>query len=111
MKKLSITILIIIILIGGYLIFSNKSEFSKKENTLVQQESEKYLRANYTNIDTVEFEELYRTPMGGIQMDGTVNGKHRFSFNINEDLTLDSTIVTSGSFPKEKEECKEKNCE
>lgn len=112
MKKLVIiVVLIIITFTGGYIMIFDNDEFTSDEYQKAELNTEKFIRKNYTSIDTIEFKELDRTPMGGILYDGTVNKKHEFSIPLNEDFTVGRYMETSESFPPKKEECKEDPCE
>lgn len=90
---------------------SNKSKFSKEDNLKAQQNSEEFIHSNYKGIKSIQFNELYRTPMGGIIIEGIVNHEHKFSITLTEKLAVGRTIQLEDSFPERKEECKDKFCE
>jgi len=48
--------------------------------------------------------------MGGLTIDGMVNGKAEFNAGIEKDFSIDSIGLGEG-FPERKEECKKHTCE
>lgn len=112
MKKVLISsILILVIILGGYFMFSDSDKFSKNDNTKAKYHAEKFIYSNYKSIESIEFNELFRTPMGGNIIDGTVNNKSEFYISLDEDLSSVDSIKIDKHFPDRKEECKDKFCE
>lgn len=67
--------------------------------------AESYVKNNYQDIETIEIEEVSKTPMGGMMVDVLVNGKYEISLSMDED---DFTVQSSGvgkEFPDKKKEC------
>ncbi|MBD1222383.1 hypothetical protein GLV94_02600 [Virgibacillus halodenitrificans] len=85
----------------------NEDEINEEE---IKSNVEEYLFKNYEDIETLEIEDIYTNPMGGLTVDGTVNGHAEYSLGINSDLGV-SSIGVGQKFPNRKEECKDRNCE
>ncbi|WP_237473850.1 hypothetical protein, partial [Virgibacillus halodenitrificans] len=97
-------------LLGGCNVNSdneNEDEINEEE---IKSNVEEYLFKNYEDIETVEIEDIYTNPMGGLTVDGTVNGHAEYSAGIDSDLRVSSIGLGQG-FPNEKEECKERDCD
>lgn len=108
MKKLNISLLLIILL----LIFTGcTEEYDEETITKAKQSAESYLRNNYQNVESIELGEPYQSPMGSMTVDGTVNNSKAFSISLNEDLTVASLVIQSDDFPEEKAACRKKSCE
>ncbi|PAF33896.1 hypothetical protein CHH69_18790, partial [Terribacillus saccharophilus] len=65
---------------------------------------------HYQNVQSIELDEPYQSPMGSLSIDGTVNNKYGFTIDLNKDFSV-SMIGTKEGFPEMKEECKENDCE
>ncbi|WP_054950408.1 DUF1433 domain-containing protein [Numidum massiliense] len=112
MKKLTVVVILIaIIILGGYFVKSNVM-IDKKVANKAKIKVEDYIRKNYEGIETVEFTDVSRSPLGGLMVDGIVNGKAGFSASVDDssDYYIGSIGEEEG-FPPEKEECVEKVCE
>lgn len=71
-----------------------------------------YIRNNYEDIETVEFDDDdYSSPVGGMMIDGTVNGKVGFSASIDEESFHVGSMGLKKGFPPLKKECKKKICD
>lgn len=102
MSKRIIAILLVIPLLGGC--FMNKPDYDEETTAQAKQAAEAYLKENRQDIESVEFEEVYRSPMGGMNVDGTVNKQFIFSLSVDEDkFTIQSGGYGEG-FPKRKED-------
>ncbi|QXE01964.1 hypothetical protein [Terribacillus sp. DMT04] len=69
-----------------------------------------YIENNFKDIESIKLEEPYESPMGGMKVDGTVNGGAEFSISLNKDFTVGSLSLDE-RFPELKDECIEKSCE
>ncbi|MBF2460861.1 DUF1433 domain-containing protein [Listeria welshimeri] len=71
-----LTIIIILVCIGGYLIMQNHEKQEAKQQFLSEESPriEKYLKYNYKNIDNVTFTNVSVTGMGTPYIEGYVNG-------------------------------------
>lgn len=105
-------ILIAIILLGGCFVNTNKDNFDDETITAAKNTVESYIRNNYIDIDTVEFDDDdYSSPVGGLMIDGTVNGNAGFSADIDEETFRVRSLGEKTGFPERKEECKKKVCD
>ena len=87
------------------------ADYDKETIEKAEAMAKSYLENNFTDIESVEIEKVYRGEMGGMMADGTVNNTYEFSMGINEsDFTFGSMGVGKG-FPNRKEECKSKSCD
>ncbi|WP_371017989.1 DUF1433 domain-containing protein [Pseudalkalibacillus sp. JSM 102089] len=71
---------------------------------------ERYLKANFQNVESVEFNNSPSAPMGGLVLEGTVNGETTFNIGINEDYTVGG-IGKGEGFPERKKACLEHSCD
>lgn len=71
---------------------------------------ERYLIANFQNIESVEFNNSPSAPMGGLVLEGTVNGEATFNIGVHDDYTVGG-IGKGEGFPERKEECQEHSCD
>ncbi|MCG1027647.1 hypothetical protein J5S49_05035 [Virgibacillus halodenitrificans] len=71
---------------------------------------ESYLFNNFEDVKSVEIKDIYIDPMGGIAVDGTVNGHAKYTAGIESDLRV-SNMAVGDDFPNRKEECKERRCD
>ncbi|WLR59084.1 DUF1433 domain-containing protein [Guptibacillus hwajinpoensis] len=71
---------------------------------------ERYLKANFQNVESVEFNNSPSAPMGGLVLEGTVNGEATFNIGVNEDYTVGG-IGKGEGFPERKEACREHSCD
>lgn len=98
-----------IILLGGCFVKNN--EYNQEEINKAKATIESYLKSNYENIESVEINEVYKGPMGGMRIEGTVNKKYGFEAGVEEnDFTIGSISEKKG-FPDLKDECKNKTCD
>ncbi|PAF20401.1 hypothetical protein CHH49_16625 [Terribacillus saccharophilus] len=106
MKKLNISLSLIILL----LIFTGCTEEYDEETIMkAKQTAESYLRNNYQDVESIELEEPYQSPMGSLSIDGTVNGAG-FTIDLNEDFTV-AMVGKKEGFPEHKDVCEEKDCD
>ena len=88
-----------------------KNDYDQEAVNKAEKVVESYLENNYKNIETVEVDKIYKSQMGGMTADGTVNNKIEFNIGIEEtDFTI-SSIGEGEGFPDEKEECRDKVCD
>ncbi|MEN1969806.1 hypothetical protein WMZ97_17215 [Lentibacillus sp. N15] len=81
-----------------------KDNFNDETVEKAKEKVESYIRNNYQNVETVEFDDGdFSSPMGGLL---TVNGKAGFSIDMDEETFCVGSIGESEGFPKVKEECK-----
>lgn len=78
-KTFIITMILLIIITGGWLIMNE----NKKKDLLTSESPriEKYLKYNYENIKSVTFTKVVVTPMGVPHIQGYVNNNEDMSFN------------------------------
>ncbi|HLR68982.1 MAG TPA: hypothetical protein VK105_18005 [Virgibacillus sp.] len=87
------------------------NDFDKETTTKAGETTESYMTNNFQDIETVEIEKVYRDPMGGMSIDGTVNEQYEFSLGMDED---DYTVQSGGygeGFPDFKKECEDTVCD
>lgn len=83
-RKSIISISMIILIIGGSLIFMNYQEKQNdKDKYFTKQESrvEKFLSYNIPEFKSVTFTKRYFTPMGIAHVDGYINNDKKLSFS------------------------------
>ena len=89
----------------------NSADYDKGTIEKAEAVAKSYLENNFTDIESVEIEKVYRGEMGGMVVDGKVNNTYEFSMDVNEsDFTFGSMGVGKG-FPDLKEECIRKSCD
>lgn len=90
----------------------NSQKYDDETIEKAKKSVESYLRNNYQDIETVEFDDDdYSSPMGGMMIDGTVNGKAGFSADIDEQTLRVGSMGLKKGFPGRKEKCKKKTCD
>ncbi len=100
LKKLIFPLFVISILLGGCFVKKDDYDAETVEKAVVATEN--YLKEKYNDIETIEIEKVYRSPMGGMTVDGTVNNKYEFSIGVEEsDFSIGSMVETDG-FPERK---------
>ncbi|MCA0993510.1 DUF1433 domain-containing protein [Guptibacillus hwajinpoensis] len=110
MKKINGIILLSIILLGGCNVNSSNQTYDNNTIEKARESVESYFRNNYDNVEKIKFSEDTDDPMGGLMINGTINGAD-FSASVNpEDFTVNSVGETEG-FPEVKKECQEKVCD
>lgn len=73
---------------------------------------ESYIRNNYQDIENVEFnDDDYSSPMGGLMIRGTVNGKAGFSADIDPESFQVESMGLKDGFPDVKPECEDEICD
>lgn len=109
MKLKIISLISIIILLTGCSI--DEEDYDQQAIEKAEASVESYLINNYKNIESVEIDKFYKSPMGGMTADGTVNKKYEFNIGVEEsDFTIGSMAEHEG-FPERKDECKSKTCD
>ena len=93
----------------------NQQTYDDETIQKAMETAESYLRNNYKDIQSVEFDDKdFTSPMGGFLITGKVNGKYKFSISIdgleNGQFWIGS-IGEGHGFPEEKDECKDKTCD
>ncbi|MDY0404064.1 DUF1433 domain-containing protein [Virgibacillus sp. 179-BFC.A HS] len=107
MKHLGCILVIILCLTGC---FANSDEYSDSTIEKAKKTVESYIRNNYEDVKTVEFNNDHSNPMGGLMIRGKVNGKAGFVVDVDpDDFTVESIGEKEG-FPDLKKECREKEC-
>lgn len=86
------------------------SDYDEETVTKAKETARIYIENNYQDIDSIELEEPYQSPMGSLVMEGTVNGQYRFTISLNGDFIVTSVGENNG-FPELKEECKDQVCD
>src|SRR5699024_11512184 len=110
MKKIISFILIaLLILLGGCSM--NSADYDKETIEKAEAAAKSYLENNYTDIESVEIEKVYRDEMGGMSISGTVNNKALFSIGIDEHKFNVRSIGEGKGFPEIKEECEKVDCD
>ncbi|TKD72237.1 DUF1433 domain-containing protein [Pseudalkalibacillus hwajinpoensis] len=71
---------------------------------------ESYFRHNYEDVGKVSFIEDTSDPMGGLMINGTVNGAE-FSASVEPNQFIVNSVGETEGFPNVKEECREKVCD
>ncbi|GGB54614.1 hypothetical protein GCM10011409_35290 [Lentibacillus populi] len=91
---------------------TNSDNYDEGTIKKAKETVESYIRNNYQNIKAVEFEDGdFSSPMGGLMIEGTVNGKAGFSADIDDKTFQVGSFGEKKGFPELKEECKEKICD
>jgi len=91
---------------------NKQQHYDDKTIQIAKEKVESYIRNNYENIDTIEFDnDDYSSPMGGMMIDGTVNGKAGFSADIDPKSFRIGSMGLKKGFPERKEECKKETCD
>jgi len=86
-------------------------DFDESTTKKAEEVAESFMRNNYQDIETIEIEDVYRNPMGGMSVEGIVNGQYHFVLGMDEsDLTVQS-IGESEGLPDKKEGCEEVICD
>jgi len=110
MKKSVLLILFsFIVILGGCSMTS--TDFDKETTERAKETANSYLENNYTDIESVEIEKVYRDEMGGMSISGTVNNKALFSIGIDEHTFNVRSIGEGKGFPEIKEECEKVDCD
>ncbi|MEN1969807.1 DUF1433 domain-containing protein [Lentibacillus sp. N15] len=91
----------------------NKDEVEYDDKTIkkAQEKVESFIRNNYRNVETVEFEPVKPHPMGGIAILGTVNNSAGFTADIDMDTFRVMSLGEKMGFPEVKEECEDEVCD
>ncbi|MFU0790335.1 MAG: DUF1433 domain-containing protein [Virgibacillus proomii] len=111
MKKILLMSFGIIILLGGCNVKSNNETYDQTTKERAQEAVEQYIKNNYEGIKSVEIVDIYQSPMGGLTVDGTINGGEAdFSAGVESNYKVGSVGLSEG-FPERKEECKEEECD
>lgn len=71
--KLGLVVILTLLFVSGC--FMKSADYDKETIEKAEATVESYVRNNYKDIKTVEIEEVYKSPMGGLTVDGTVNNK------------------------------------
>jgi hypothetical protein len=77
-------------------------EYDEDTVRKAKQATKAYIENNYEHVKTIELDNPYQSPMGGMTIDGTVNdGMAGFSISFNKDISI-SSISTDKGFPSRK---------
>lgn len=110
-RVFAITCFICFTLIGGCLAIRGDNSYDEETIVKAEAAAKSYVENNFRNIESVQLEEPYQSPMGGMKVDGTVNdGQSDFSISLNNDFTVGSISLGEG-FLERFEECSKKNCD
>ncbi|HLS08681.1 DUF1433 domain-containing protein [Lentibacillus sp.] len=91
---------------------TDENKFDKKTIEKAKEKVESYIRNNYENIETIEFNnDDYVSGMGGLMIRGTVNEEAGFSAKIDPETFQVGSIGLKTGFPNMKEECKGEICD
>lgn len=91
---------------------TDNNNFDKETIEKAKKKVESYIRNNYQDIETVEFnDDDYSSPMGGLMIRGTVNGKAGFSADIDPKSFRVGSLGLKDGFPEVKPECAEEICD
>ncbi|MDP4549681.1 DUF1433 domain-containing protein [Alkalihalobacillus macyae] len=74
-----------------------------------KEKAESYLRSNYQNVNKITFVGDPNNPMGGITVEGTVNGEAEFTIAMDERFEI-AGVSRGKNFPDKKDACKEQIC-
>ncbi len=112
MKKYLIILALVIIAVGGFIVKNNVQHNEEiEEFKTAKIHMEKFLKANYEGIDSVQFEDRYETdPMGGVQVFGYYNQDKTNKFDGIYDPT-NNKIMSHSVDAVMKKECRDKDCE
>ncbi|MDP4549684.1 hypothetical protein Q9251_02165 [Alkalihalobacillus macyae] len=89
---------------------THSEDYDNETKEKAKASVEEFITSNYEEIDSVEMTRVYQSEMGGLNVDGTVNGgAARFSAGIESDFSVGSLGLGEG-FPEMKEACKERIC-
>ena len=89
----------------------NSADYDKETIEKAEAAAKSYLKNNYEDIKSIEIEKTFKGPLGGLNVEGTVNEKYFFNLDVEQpDFNIGSIGVRKG-FPKKKAECKEKDCD
>ncbi len=103
--------IVISIMLVGCNVNSSNNNYDDKTISKAKEKVESYLRLNYEDINTVEFNDNMSDPMSGLMIRGTINGKADFSASIDPREFKVNSMGEKEGFPKVKEECKEEVCD
>lgn len=90
---------------------NEKDKYSDETIQKARQTVESYLRNNYKDIETVEFNNDFSSPMGGMMVRGTVNDEAGFTVDIDPETFEVMGLGEKTGFPERKEECKDQECD
>lgn len=91
---------------------TDENKFDKKTIEKAKEKVESYIRNNYENIETIEFNnDDYVSGMGVLMIRGTVNEEAGFSAKIDPETFQVGSIGLKTGFPNMKEECKGEICD
>ncbi|ATH95491.1 DUF1433 domain-containing protein [Bacillus glycinifermentans] len=89
----------------------DKKEAEQELFNRAKDKMESYIKANYNDIEQITYYNDYKiNPMGGISVEGYLNGNKEKEFYGLYDKTNDEIGVSSVD-AEEKPECQEKECE
>ncbi|QII48711.1 DUF1433 domain-containing protein [Bacillus paralicheniformis] len=111
MKKYLIILALVIIAVGGFIVKNNAQHNEEiEEFKTAKIHMEKFLKANYEGIDSVQFEDRYEIdPMGGVQVFGYYNKDENNKFDGIYDPSNDK-IMSHSVDTVMKKECRDKDC-
>ncbi|GEN31873.1 acetyl-CoA carboxylase beta subunit [Cerasibacillus quisquiliarum] len=89
----------------------NQQTYDDETIQKAMETAESYLKNNYKDIQSVEFDDKdFTSPMGGFLVTGKINGTAKFSVSMDNNFRVGS-LGRGHGFPEEKDECKDKTCD
>ncbi|MGN9864792.1 DUF1433 domain-containing protein [Bacillus swezeyi] len=112
MKKYLIILAFVIIAVGGFIVKNNIQHNEEiKELETAKIHMEKFLKANYEGIESVDFEDRYEIdPMSGVQVYGYYNKDKNNKFDGIYDPN-NNKIMSHTVDAVMKKECRDRDCE
>ncbi|MCY8001430.1 DUF1433 domain-containing protein [Bacillus haynesii] len=105
------SLIIIIIIVGSFILKNTQYHKEIKEFKTAKIHMEKFLKANYEGIESVQFENRYEIePMGGLQVYGYYNKDQNNKFDGIYDQTNDK-IMSHSVDAVMKKKCRDQDCE
>ena len=99
------------ILLGSYGFFSQGNDYDEETIHKAKKSVERFIVHNYEEIVSVEMTRSYESEMGGLTIEGTINGgSAKFTAGVRNDFSI-GHLAPGEDFPDMKEACKEQICE
>ncbi|WP_283152666.1 hypothetical protein [Guptibacillus hwajinpoensis] len=99
------------VLLGACGFFSQGNDYDEETIDKAKKSVERFILHNYEEIESVEITRSYESEMGGLNVDGTINGgEAEFSAGIENDFSVGSIGLGEG-FPEIKKACLVETCD
>jgi hypothetical protein len=99
------------ILLGACGFISQGNNYDEETIDKAKKSVERFIVHNYKEIDSVEMTRSYESEMGGLTIEGTVNGgSAEFTAGVRSDFSI-GHLAPGEDFPDMKKACKEQICE